>query len=104
MVAELIMTLRDLGYLEIQQVKEKFGTLRFYCSCEPEGRPLIEFVERMSENICEYCGDRGESREDLSWVSTLCNRCYTPKRKQQQEMEAEFAREEAKREEIKIKE
>ena len=42
------------------QVKEKFGTLRFYMmTSTDEMEDIIGEYERMSENICEFCGASG---------------------------------------------
>lgn len=57
------------------QVKEKFGTLRFYMGgyVEPMDE-LIDEAERLSEVTCEVCGKPGTLR-GKSWVQTLCNEC-----------------------------
>ena len=62
--------------VEVTQVKEKFGTLRFYISGgNDEVDNLIEKAERKSSTICEICGKKGKPR-DLPWVLTLCADCY----------------------------
>jgi hypothetical protein len=62
---------------EVVQVKEKFGTLRFYADGgDPFARKLIEGMETESAHICEDCGDVGHTRLDLGWVRTLCESCY----------------------------
>ena len=55
------------------QVKEKFGTLRFYMSSETEAmsKAILE-AERRSAVTCEVCGEPGQ-RRDGGWVSTLCD-------------------------------
>jgi len=83
--------------VEVDQIKEKYGGLRFYyhtyCdeSIEPEEGPernrigswdgyfhMIEgavwMAEDMSTNICEYCGNPGKLRPD-GWWKTRCDRC-----------------------------
>lgn len=47
---------------EVYQVKEKFGTLRYYCSCEGEAAvyTLITEAERQSSTTCEACGTPGQ--------------------------------------------
>ena len=43
-----------------QQVKEKFGTLRFYLSdLTPETRAFIDEAEKRSAVTCEVCGTPG---------------------------------------------
>ena len=54
------------------QVKEKFGSLRFYASPSSiEIMDIISGAEHLSENTCEDCGEPGEIR-DGSWLRTLC--------------------------------
>ena len=66
------------------QVKEKFGTLRFYMSSHLDGMDeLIDEAERKSEVTCENCGKSGESRGDLGWVLTLCDGCHRSHKKSQ---------------------
>lgn len=58
------------------QVKEKFGTLRFYMSCETdEMSELIDRAEELSAKICETCGAPGELRND-GWLRTMCDDCH----------------------------
>lgn len=55
------------------QVKEKFGTLRFYANnCTETHNKLINFAELMSAVTCEVCGSRGKVREG-GWLRCLCN-------------------------------
>jgi hypothetical protein len=76
LVSELIHDLLKLGWNgELHQVKEKFGTLRFYVGeCSPEVFDRIEQAERLSMITCEDCGSLGESRRG-PWIRTLCDRC-----------------------------
>ena len=57
------------------QVKEKFGTLRFYYG---GGDDVIEGMVMMAESLthrtCEECGCPGERRGG-GWIKTLCNKC-----------------------------
>ncbi len=90
--------------LVVDQVKEKFGTLRFYYHHEGQNvaihafdclsgglslgiRPvssdlhqkvaqIIDNYEEKSAHICEVCGEPGSLRTDLEWVLTLCNEHY----------------------------
>ncbi len=55
------------------QVKEKFGTLRFYVDGGNERSwTLIELAEGMSERTCEVCGAPGTIRRG-GWIRTLCD-------------------------------
>jgi len=57
----------------VDQVKEKFGTLRFYYS---GGDDHVDGVVRMAEAIsavtCEECGAPGKTRHG-GWIRTLCD-------------------------------
>jgi len=64
------------------QVKEKFGTLRFYICGGDENtdhdavRAAIDKAEELSTKTCEYCGKPGSLRSG-SWLKTLCDECKT---------------------------
>lgn len=87
----------------VEQVKEKFGSLRFYYSVaginrhyhaidclgqggfriSPVRKPvhrevahIVQRYEQKSKTICEKCGKHGLLRSDLRWVMTLCDDCY----------------------------
>jgi hypothetical protein len=58
----------------ISQVKEKFGTLRFYMdNATTEQYAYAEFAEAMSRHTCEICGSPGEARNN-GWVKVLCDK------------------------------
>ena len=58
----------------VDQVKEKFGRLRFYLSKEDDVmHGMVSMAEHMSGQICEVCGNRGKTR-DGSWFVTLCDK------------------------------
>ena len=58
------------------QVKEKFGSLRFYVGgANAEQYLWIEEAEMKSETTCESCGKPGEARGGR-WVQTLCDECH----------------------------
>lgn len=64
------------GKPRASQVKEKFGTLRFYLSHgTDEMFDIANAVEKESETICENCGKLGSLR-DKGWYSTRCDVCY----------------------------
>lgn len=88
----------------VDQVKEKFGALRFYYHHKnqpitfhapdslpdghgpcvgPDGAELnqkveeiVDRYEEMSGDVCEVCGAPGSLRTDLQWTSTLCDEHY----------------------------
>jgi len=55
------------------QVKEKFGTLRFYVDGGDDTTDgMIRMAEAMSAVTCEVCGSPGECRGG-GWIRTLCD-------------------------------
>jgi methylphosphotriester-DNA--protein-cysteine methyltransferase len=61
--------------VRVAQVKEKFGSLRFYVdNGNPEVYAAIQFAEAMSYRTCETCGAPGRARVG-GWVRTLCDAC-----------------------------
>jgi hypothetical protein len=55
------------------QVKEKYGTLRFYTSGgDSMTNGMIQMAEAMSARICEKCGKPGHLRGEM-WVYTACD-------------------------------
>ena len=66
-----------VSYPKAVQVKEKFGGLRFYMTCETdEIYELIEKAEALSCKTCEVCGEDG-TRRPTSWIKTLCDDCFS---------------------------
>jgi len=64
----------------IVQIKEKFGTLRFYIEAVPtELYPQvsreIEEAELKSAEVCESCGKPGKMRDERYWMKTMCDEC-----------------------------
>jgi hypothetical protein len=59
--------------VEIFQIKEKFGTLRFYVdTASDELHDAIAAAEKQSAHTCEHCGEPGRLR-DGNWLRTLCD-------------------------------
>lgn len=57
----------------VAQVKEKFGTLRFYVGgTTDEQYAAIRAAEKKSAVICEECGAPGKLRSG-SWLKTYCD-------------------------------
>ena len=68
--------------MEVVQVKEKFGRLRFYYGLEgADGvvndalRQAVHAVETASAHCCERCGATGSLDEKGGWLSTRCPNC-----------------------------
>ena len=63
-----------LDPVRIRQVKEKFGTLRFYYYGGDEYiSGLVDMAEGMSARTCEECGAPGAIRTG-GWIKTLCDK------------------------------
>jgi hypothetical protein len=69
----------------IEQIKEKFGGLRFYFSCadgyEAGIDNKVDQIADQSYKICEVCGEPGilrnsetSVRENIYWLKTLCDK------------------------------
>lgn len=56
----------------VSQVKEKYGTLRFYYSGGDDTIDgMVSMAESMSGVTCEECGNIGESNNS-GWIKVLC--------------------------------
>ena len=63
----------DADEVYVDQIKEKFGKLRFYLSREDNViQGMVTLAEYMSGHTCEICGERGQLRTG-SWLVTLCD-------------------------------
>lgn len=59
-----------------QQVKEKFGSLRFYLAFSTEEmEEVIHEFEEESKSVCETCGHPGKMRR-LSHIRVSCDDCF----------------------------
>jgi len=68
---------RDNLQLVAQQVKSKYGGLRFYSyggDVYTEG--MIGMAEKMSYRLCEFCGFKANQQTLGTWIYTACNPCY----------------------------
>jgi hypothetical protein len=73
----------------LDQVKEKFGTLRFYYTGGDDRIDgMVTLAESMSGVICEGCGNPGKRRGG-GWIHTYCEPCETKR----EEQHAKYARE-----------
>ena len=56
------------------QVKEKYGTLRFYWygDLPALGDEIIEAAEHLSGHLCEVCGAPGRLQSQHGWWTTRC--------------------------------
>lgn len=73
-IIPLIKECNEKGIV-ITQIKEKFGTLRFYVAgCSDEMWEKIEAAEKLSATTCEDCGKPGKLISG-GWLRTLCDEC-----------------------------
>jgi len=81
-----ITALDPKGFVIADQVKEKFGGLRFYYHVNADdanqAQVLFEKVEKLvgeasgkSYKTCEECGKPGDSNNDTGWIKVLCDDC-----------------------------
>jgi len=62
----------------VSQIKEKYGTMRFYMTCgTDEMFQVASDAEAESEGVCEKCGKPGEIRSTSNswngWLFTACD-------------------------------
>jgi len=65
------------GYnIKVNQIKEKFGGLRYYVSHgDDDVWDIIREAERKSYITCEMCGAPGKIDEEESWSRCRCEDC-----------------------------
>lgn len=84
-LSQAILALPHSEHVRVVQVKEKYGTLRYYFHValeldDPDAyndiynaiNPLVEQAELLSSRICEVCGEPGKTRGQ-SWYRTTCD-------------------------------
>lgn len=69
--------------VEACQVKEKYGTLRFYVDyADEEVNGMISMAEAMSASTCEACGSTQDAKvRGKGWLSCRCKICWDKKKK-----------------------
>lgn len=68
---------KNIPQVVATQVKEKFGTLNFYCDGgDSQTDGMIRFAENMSANTCENCGSTENIGSTKGWISIMCKPCY----------------------------
>ena len=73
-----VLNRSNLPTFIVDQVKEKFGGLRFYVSNDnDEIKSLIYEAESDCSKICETCGKEGspDNTPKGKWIKTLCPEC-----------------------------
>jgi hypothetical protein len=65
---------------QIDQIKEKFGGLRFYYSGGDERiHGMVSLAESLSYHICEFCGSTKNVTQTTGWITSLCEDCKKEK-------------------------
>ena len=73
--------------VEVNQIKEKFGGLRFYYSGGDETiAGMVRMAEAWASHSCETCGAPGTSR-DGGWIKTLCDHHEAERQQRRKEYE-----------------
>jgi len=66
----------EIPQVTLDQVKEKFGTLRFYYQGGDDYiRGMVSLAESLSGVTCESCGNPSEVQNDGGWMRSICNSC-----------------------------
>ncbi len=82
-LAEKLEQLPESKEFKVTQVKEKFGTLRFYMRAKDARKSdalpqtmldLIAHAESQSAITCEACGDPGKLSRKGGWWKTRCSK------------------------------
>ena len=74
-IKEELVKLRGLDDYRISQIKEKYGSLRWYANFETDTLwKIISKYEKMSMYTCVECG-KAATRVTLGWISPYCDDC-----------------------------
>lgn len=67
----------------VQQVKEKFGGLRYYTSSYDDAiQELINDAEKEADETCERCGSKENVKtRGKGWIVTWCDKCFEAQEK-----------------------
>lgn len=68
-----IIVTPKVEWIHVEQIKEKFGGLRFYYQGGDDHiSGMVTMAESWTGRTCETCGNRGERRSG-GWIRTLCD-------------------------------
>jgi hypothetical protein len=85
-----VMDLIENHVEKIEEVKEKYGTLRIYLYGDDYANAIAERAENLSEVICETCGkqitqeekyENNKNHVEGSWIFTRCSACMVDPQK-----------------------
>ena len=71
---ELCSKIKDKNAVA-RQVKEKFGTLRFYVDGDESVHDIVSEYEHKSGETCEDCGEPAKVQSEGGWLKCVCNDC-----------------------------
>lgn len=75
-LCEDIMAMDPPDTFKSEQVKEKFGGLKFYVSgSRRDIDARIHAAELESYQTCERCGSKESVTSEGIWITTLCEKC-----------------------------
>lgn len=95
-IENLVITPK-VSWVVADQVKEKFGTLRFYYhGGDDYVHGMVRMAEAMSAVTCEDCGAPGHQRGG-GWIRTLCDHHEAEYKRKQEERFNEYARDQESR-------
>jgi hypothetical protein len=76
----------------VDQIKEKFGALRYYVTYDTDNDELrakmdalIVEAENQSAVTCEWCGKPGKNSASNGWWITLCDPCREERDRKREE-------------------
>ena len=76
LIKNLIQELISIGWdKNIDQVKEKFGELRFYSNLNDEMYEIVKKYCKLSKITCDKCGLPGEIISNKGWLRCTCENC-----------------------------
>lgn len=74
----------------ILQIKEKYGSLRWYTNYSTEAiDKIVRKYEKLSERICINCG-AAATKISLGWISPYCDECAGKVSRNYKDIEAYF--------------
>jgi len=77
-----------ISQVEVNQIKEKFGGLRFYYSGgDDEISGMVRMAESWADRSCEECGSIGTTRNG-GWIKTLCDRHEAERQERRKQYDA----------------
>lgn len=72
-IIDPLISQADKESVRVEQIKEKFGRLRFYVNYASDALyDLIDQAEEASAKVCEMCGKPGVLMSKGGWMKTIC--------------------------------